>query len=94
MVARLQAELRDYPWSSYRAMIGLGPNEEWLVTKDTLARWGMTLWEQKRNYAEFVEQGLIGAIEDPAEEAKAHFCKTRRRLPPRADLGFFCTWWR
>ena len=70
-VARLQAALRAYPWSSYRAMIGLVAKEEWLVTKDTLARWGTTVREQQTNYAGFVEQGLIGDLANPAEEAKA-----------------------
>jgi chromosomal replication initiation ATPase DnaA len=43
----------------------------WLVIRDTLSRWGAGLKEQQRRYAVFVEEGLMGAIADPAEEAKA-----------------------
>jgi len=82
-VAKLQAQLRDYPWSSYRAMIGLGPREEWLVTKVTLARWGASVREQQTNYAAYVEEGLIGAIADPAEEAKAQSILGRDRFIDR-----------
>ena len=70
-VVHQQAALRDYRWSSYRAMIGLAKPEKWLVIRDTLSRWGAGLKEQQRRYAVFVEEGLMGAIADPAEEAKA-----------------------
>jgi len=70
-VAQRQAALRDYRWSSYRAMIGLADAEEWLLTNETLARWGSSLRERQTRYAAFVEQGLIEDITDPAEEAKA-----------------------
>ena len=70
-LAQRQAALRDCRWSSYRAMIGIATAEEWLITKDTLARWGTGVREQQKNYATFVEQGLIENVRDPAEEARA-----------------------
>ena len=69
-VAEQRAALRGYRWSSYRAMIGLARKENWLETKETLARWGDTPREQQRQYAAFVEQGLVGEIADPTEEAQ------------------------
>jgi REP element-mobilizing transposase RayT len=69
-VVRQQAALREYRWSSYRAMIGLAPGEDWLETNATLARWGTTKAEQHRNHATFVEKGLAGDITDPREAAK------------------------
>jgi REP element-mobilizing transposase RayT len=82
-VARRQAMLRDYRWSSYRAMIGLANAEEWLVTGDTLSRLGKRLREQQQAYAAFVEQGLTEDIADPAEEAKAQSVLGRDRFMDR-----------
>ena len=50
-VARQQAKLRDFQWSSYRAMIGIAAKEEWLETKETLSRWGDSMREQQKKYA-------------------------------------------
>ena len=82
-VAQRQAVLRDYRWSSYRAMIGLAKAEEWLVTDATLGRWGKRLREQQRAYAAFVEEGLTENISDPAEEAKAQSILGRDRFIDR-----------
>jgi putative transposase len=82
-IAERQAQLRDYPWSSYRAMIGIGAAEEWLTTKATLTRWGNSLREQHAGYARFVEEGLIENITDPAEEAKAQSILGRDRFMDR-----------
>jgi putative transposase len=82
-VAQRQAVLRDYRWSSYRAMIGLAKAEEWLVTDATLGRWGKRLREQQRAYAAFVEEGLTENITDPAEEAKAQSILGRDRFIDR-----------
>ncbi len=70
-VAQRQAALRDYRWSSYRAIIGLAKAEEWLATDATLSRWGSGWQQQQNGYAKFVEEGLIKDVKDPAEEAKA-----------------------
>ena len=82
-VALRQAMLREYRWSSYRAIIGLAKAEEWLVTTDTLGRWGASLSEQQARYATFVEQGLIEDIMDPGEEAQAQSILGRDRFVDR-----------
>jgi len=82
-VAERQALLRDYRWSSYRAMIGLARREEWLVSDDTLRRFGTDVREQERGYATFVEEGLLREINDPAEEAKAQSILGRDRFVDR-----------
>ena len=70
-LAQRQAQLRDYRWSSYPAMIGLVKAEAWLVRDATLGRFGDTRNEQQQAYAAYVEQGLVEDISDPAAEAKA-----------------------
>ena len=82
-VAGRQAALRDYRWSSYRAMIGLTKADEWLVTKDTLSRWGTGVREQQREYARHVEQGLMEDIADPTEKARAQSILGRDRFLDR-----------
>ena len=82
-VAEQRAALHEYRWSSYRAMIGSARKEEWLETKATLARWGDSVREQQRKYAEFVEEGLVGGIEDPAEEARVQSILGRDRFVDR-----------
>ena len=82
-VALRQAMLREYRWSSYRAIIGLAKAEEWLVTTDTLGRWGASLSEQQARYATFVEQGLIEDIMDPGEDAQAQSILGRDRFVDR-----------
>lgn len=79
-VTRQRALLRDYEWSSYRAMIGLAVKEDWLEAKATLSRWGDGLREQQANYAKFVEEGLLEHVTDPAEEAKAQSILGRDRF--------------
>jgi len=81
--AQKQAMLRDYAWSSYRAMIGLGAAEGGLVTKDTLERHEGTLRERQAAYAAFVEQGLLQDLDDPHEEARAQIVLGRDRLVDR-----------
>lgn len=70
-VERLRALLRAYRWSSYRAMIGIAPQEPWLERTATLSRWGERTAEQEANYARYVEEGLLGEIADPIEAARA-----------------------
>jgi len=82
-VARQQAKLRDFQWSSYRAMIGIAAKEEWLETKETLSRWGDSMREQQKKYATFVEEGLMAETRDPAEEAKAQSVLGRDRFMDR-----------
>jgi len=53
----------EYPWSSYRAYLGLRRCPEWLETGRTLSRFGQGMSERRRNYKEFVEED--GTVDDP-----------------------------
>ncbi len=63
--------LHEYKWSSYVSLIGLCKRPKWLDGKSILCRWGGRLKEQQRNYREYVEERLIGDIDDPFEVAAA-----------------------
>jgi len=82
-MAERQARLRDYRWSSYRAMIGLARPEAWLVTTATLRQFGADAREQRQTYATFVEEGLLHDITDPTEEARAQSILGRDRFVDR-----------
>ncbi len=64
-------QIRDYPWSSYGMLIRLCQCPKWLDRKSVLCRWGQNLKDQGVNYSKYVEEGLLGAIEDPFEVAAA-----------------------
>ena len=82
-VTARQAMLRDYRWSSYRAMIGLARREEWLAVENTVERFGTEERERERGYATFVEEGLLQEVNDPAEEATAQSILGRDRFVDR-----------
>ncbi len=70
-VIRRQA-IRTEKWSSYPAIIGLRPCPRWLQRHDILDKEaGKSLSERRRNYANFVEQGLTGDIWEPEKAATA-----------------------
>lgn len=48
----------EWPWSSYRAMIGAEPPPEWLATDGLLLQFGSTREEARRRYREFVAAGV------------------------------------
>jgi hypothetical protein len=60
--------LREFKWSSYPEICGFRECPEWLRRNETLKRWGQTLYEQERNYAEYVEEGLLRDIRNPMED--------------------------
>jgi REP element-mobilizing transposase RayT len=63
---------RNEKWSSYPALIGLRKCPLWLYQDDLLPPgWGATLPERRKNYAEYVEAGLLKDIWDPEEAATA-----------------------
>jgi REP element-mobilizing transposase RayT len=66
-----QRILRDFRWSSYGAVIGIGKCPRWLQRDAVLQRWGKTVKEQQRHYAEYVGQGLLREIDDPFAVAAA-----------------------
>jgi REP element-mobilizing transposase RayT len=51
--AGMCASAEDYPWSSLRATLGMGPAPSWLKTEALLARFG-----SPSRYREFVREGL------------------------------------
>jgi putative transposase len=48
----------EYPWSSYRAYMGVD-QIDWLNTQITLARFGKSLTDQRKNYREFIEESRL-----------------------------------
>ena len=56
--ARMVPSPGDYPWSSYRAMIGEEAAPEWLERRATLAAFGQTEAQAIEGYRSFVGAGL------------------------------------
>ena len=50
----------DWPWSSYRAMIGAAPVPSWLAVDGLLSQFGETREEARRGYQRFVGEGMRG----------------------------------
>ena len=61
----------DYAWSSYPDYIHRGKTWNWLVTEETLKRFGSGKWEKRKNYRRFVEDGLKGEVENPLIQTTA-----------------------
>ena len=51
---------RQWPWSSYHAMIGTAARPEWLHTDWLLSQFGSQRARQVARYTEFVQQGIRG----------------------------------
>ena len=49
----------QWPWSSYRAMIGKEPAPEWIETRWILVAFGKTESEASAHYARFVGEGIV-----------------------------------
>jgi len=82
----------DWPWSSYRAMIGEKLAPEWLETHWILAAFGGTEVEAIQNYTRFVAEGT--GQPSPWEQLKhqvflgteAFVASMRRKVPTGKDL--------
>ena len=73
-VARRLAELRSYPWSSYRAYAGYTGVPQWLTTKALLARAGGRGGGAAASYRKTVKERLLmGADESKAEARRDAF---------------------
>jgi REP-associated tyrosine transposase len=48
----------EWPWSSYRATIGLAPGHPWLATSDLFALVGNSPEHARERYRSFVEDGI------------------------------------
>ena len=85
--ARRQA-VRQYPWSSYGALIGLRSCPEWLARESLLANWGNDLRQRQAAYAAYVEQGLTSdEVWDPAQMAVAQAVVGRDDFVDRVRRG-------
>lgn len=56
--AGMVAQAGDWPWSSYRAMVGEAPSPKWLVTDKLLAQFGSCQGVARRRYRQFVSGGV------------------------------------
>lgn len=55
--AKLAEKAADWPWSSYRATVGLTPAPEWLAAEEILGPLGSERVAARRAYAAFVAEG-------------------------------------
>jgi REP element-mobilizing transposase RayT len=56
--ARLVKRVEDWPWSSYRSMVGQARNPSWLATDALLAQFGNRKASAQRNFRRFVSEGI------------------------------------
>jgi REP element-mobilizing transposase RayT len=59
--AGIVRRVENWPWSSYRAMIGKTPAPDWLATDGILALFAKRRTTAQKRYSEFVKQGIKGA---------------------------------
>ncbi len=62
-VTKRLAELRQYPWSSYRAYAGYGRSQGWLCTKEILRRAAGTKENGSARYRADIRQRLTKGVE-------------------------------
>lgn len=63
--AQRKHELDNFPWSSYRVLIGLEKQPGWLDVEPVLHCWASAREEAMQNYRRYVEQGLTVRLPDP-----------------------------
>lgn len=66
--AKMVARPEEYPWSSYRAYVGLSPSPEWLQREWILGHFGPTEPKAWERYRDFVERTADEARPSPFEE--------------------------
>ena len=71
MVTKRLAELRQYPWSSYRAYAGYGKPTEWLRTEDILHRAARNKAQRVAQYRADIQQRLTKGVEPLLQERLA-----------------------
>jgi len=62
--AKLAEKAADWPWSSYRATVGLTPAPGWLAVEEILGPLGSERAAARRAYAAFVAEGRSDAVWD------------------------------
>lgn len=65
-VEEKQRTLIEYPWSSFAACVGLAACPAWLKRNVTLQSYGGVTETAMRAYRDYVQQGLLGHIDNPA----------------------------
>ena len=70
-VTRRLAELRTYPWSSYRAYAGYAEIPKWLSTKDILRRVSRKKDQCAKSYRKDIRQRLTKGVEPKLKERLA-----------------------
>jgi putative transposase len=66
--AKLCRRPEDWPWSSYRATVGLAPSLPWLGTAELLEVFGRVAERARDEYRAFVEEGSDRPREDMARD--------------------------
>lgn len=56
--ARMVNEVHDWPWSSYRAMVGTVVAQRWLLTDAMLSAFGRQRGQARQRYIQFVAEGV------------------------------------
>ncbi|MEW6162909.1 MAG: transposase [Nitrospirota bacterium] len=71
MRAKIVERPELYEWSSYPAYIGKQKQKSWMEYSWVLSRFGRDKSMARRNYKEYVEEGLEGKIETPLKDLYA-----------------------
>jgi hypothetical protein len=56
--ARIVQQPQQWPWSSYRAMVGEAAMPEWLMTDNLLSQFGKRRGAARKRYRQFVADGI------------------------------------
>jgi putative transposase len=71
--ARMVENPADYPWSSYRALVGKGDPPPWLETEWLLSQFGRRKKEARKRYKDFVEGIDIQDLRNPETDLVGGF---------------------
>jgi hypothetical protein len=75
----------EYAWSSYPDYIHAGNKWKWLVTEETLGRFGTTAREKRNTYRRFVEDGLRNEVDNPLDHTIAGIVLGSKRFVKWVD---------
>ncbi len=64
--------LERYRWSSYPLYLGGEKRNSFVNVREVLGYFGGDIWQGRRRYRRFVEEGLEGEIESPLQKGKGH----------------------
>jgi predicted XRE-type DNA-binding protein len=72
VVQEKKRELEGYSWSSYVYYVGRRKGNSFLAGEEILGYFGGNTSRGRRNYREFIEEGLEGKIESPLRKGRGH----------------------